>query len=409
MGKALDHIRVLDLSRVLAGPYCTQMLGDLGADIIKIEKPQAGDDTRLWGPPFMKDKNGNDSTESAYYLSANRNKKSLALDIKTKEGQEILHRLLEQSDVLIENFKTGGLDHYGLGYEQLKNKYPRLVYCSITGFGHTGPLAAEPGYDFIAQGMAGLMASTGEVEGQPMKAGVALSDIMTGLNAAIGILTALTNRDKTGQGQHVDVALLDSTLAAMTNLAQYYLTSGKPAKRYGNAHSTIVPYQTFAALDGHIIVCVGNNEQFQHFCAALKKPEWAEDVRFAHNKSRVANRDVLVPMIQTVLLTGSVAHWQNALHKAGVPCGPVNTMDNVFAMEQVEARQMKIEIEHPVNGSKIPLVGSPLKLSATPVAYDLAPPTLGQHTQEILKEQLGLSQADIDRLADAKVIQAAKI
>ena len=409
MKKSLGNIRILDLSRVLAGPYCTQMLGDLGAEVIKIEKPGTGDDTRLWGPPFLKDKDGNDSSESAYYLSANRNKKSLAVDIKTKEGQDILHKLLENSDVLIENFKTGGLDKFGLSYEKIKSKHPHIVYCSITGFGQTGPLAQEPGYDFIAQGLGGLMASTGEIGGAPMKAGVALSDIITGLNAAIGIMAALHARSETGKGQHVDVSLLDCTLAAMTNIAQYYLTAGTPPARYGNAHSTIVPYQTFTAKDGHIIICVGNNEQFKSFCAAIGQSAWADDARFAENKNRVINRATLVPMIEQVIAGGGVQSWLDKLHKAGVPCGPVNTMDKVFGMEQTQARAMEISMDHALTAEPVSLVGSPLKLSDTPVSYEHAPPILGQHTAEILRDVIKMPAEDIRRLQDQNIIEIRKI
>lgn len=408
MKKSLADIRVLDLSRVLAGPFCTQILGDLGAEILKIEKPGSGDDTRSWGPPFLKDKNGEDSTESAYYLSTNRNKKSLAIDIKTKQGQEILHKLLEHTDILIENFKTGGLEKYGLGYTQLRKKHPRLVYCSITGFGQTGPLAAEPGYDFIAQGMAGLMAITGEPDGAPMKAGVALSDIITGLNAAIGILAALHNRQETGEGQHVDVALLDCTLAALTNLAQYYLTSGQVAPRFGNAHSTIVPYQTFAAKDGHIIIAVGNDEQFKRLCTVLGQPAWAKDQRFEHNSARVFNRDALVPLLEAAIATRPLQYWLEAFMKADVPAGPVNSIDKVFAMDQIQARQMQIAMKHPLAPTPISLIGSPLKLSETPASYDNPPPFLGQHTQEILEKLLGLSADEVEKLERSGVIETAK-
>ena len=408
MKKSLANIRVLDLSRVLAGPFCTQILGDLGAEILKIEKPGTGDDTRSWGPPFLKDKNGDDSTESAYYLSTNRNKKSLAVDIKTKQGQELLHKLLEHTDVLIENFKTGGLEKYGLSYKQLRKKYPRLVYCSITGFGQTGPLAAESGYDFIAQGMAGLMAITGEPDGTPMKAGVALSDIITGLNAAIGILAALHSRSETGKGQHIDVALLDCTLAALTNLAQYYLTSGKVAPRFGNAHSTIVPYQSFAAKDGHLIIAVGNDEQFKRLCQALGQPSWAKDERFAHNSGRVLNRDVLVPLIAGAIAARPLQYWLDALIKADVPAGPVNTIDKVFAMDQIQARQMQIAMKHPLAPAPVSLIGSPLKLSETPVSYDQPPPYLGQHTKEILEKLLGLSADEVEKLERSGVIETAK-
>lgn len=409
MKKSLENIRVLDLSRVLAGPYCTQMLGDLGAEIIKIEKPGSGDDTRTWGPPFLKDKSGNDTGESAYYLSINRNKKSVAVDISKKEGQEIIHQLLGNCDVLIENFKAGGLKKYGLSYDDLKKKYPKLVYCSITGFGQDGPLAEEPGYDLMAQAMAGLMASTGEPGGAPMKVGVALSDIITGLHAAIGILAALHAREETGEGQMVDVALVDCTLASLTNLAQYFLTSGKPAPRYGNAHSTIVPYQAFETKDGHIVVAVGNNEQFARFCKILGHEEWAKDERFAKNTARVVNREILIPMIESAVKTKNSAEWIEKLREADVPGGPVNRMDEVFAMDQVQHRGMEISMEHTAAPKSIKLVGSPLKLSKTPVSYAFAPPVLGQDTQEVLEKMLELSADKLAGLEKAGVIERAKL
>lgn len=405
--KSLSGLKVLDLSRVLAGPYCTQMLGDLGAEILKIEKPGSGDDTRFWGPPFLKDKHGNDTQESAYYLSINRNKKSVAVDIKTKDGQDILHGLLSKCDVLIENFKVGGLVKYGFGYQQLKAKYPKLIYCSITGFGQTGPLAHEPGYDLMAQAMAGLMSVTGEPDGAPMKVGVALSDIMTGMNAAIAILAALHHRDKTGEGQHIDVALVDSTLAALTNLAQYYLTSGQPAKRYGNAHSTIVPYQALKTKDGYIVVAVGNDGQFARFCKILGKPEWAGDERFAKNPARVANRDTLIPLIENEMVRKNSADWVTQLQEADIPGGPVNRMDEVFAMEQIRHREMEITLPHAVSPAPVKLVGSPLKLSQTPVSYELSPPVLGQHTQEVLEKWLGLSADRLTDLEKSGIIETA--
>lgn len=404
MKKALENIRVLDLSRVLAGPFCTQMLGDLGAEILKIEKPGAGDDTRFWGPPFLKDKDGNDTTESAYYLSANRNKKSVAIDIKEPEGQKLIRALIATSDIVIENFKVGGLEKYGLGYEQLRGEFPHLIYCSITGFGQTGPLASEPGYDFLAQGMAGLMACTGAPDGAPMKVGVALSDIMTGLNAAIGILAALHAREKTGQGQMVDLSLIDCTLASLTNIAQFYLTSGKNAPRLGNAHSTIVPYQVFETKDGHIIIAVGNNDQFGRLCACVGKPDWAKDERFAKNSARVLNRETLVPMIAPLIRGKSTQDWLDLLRDADVPCGPVNTMDQVFADPQVQARDMKIEMKHALSPDPMALVGSPFKLSATPVKYELAPPVLGQHTREVLEKILDLTPDEIAQLKKRDVI-----
>ena len=407
MKKALAGLRVLDLSRVLAGPFCTQILGDLGAEVIKIEKPGEGDDTRLWGPPFLKDAQGRDTTESAYYLCANRNKKSVAIDLKSAEGQALIHRLLEHCDILIENFKVGGLEKYGLGYAQLKEKYPALIYCSITGFGQTGPLAHEPGYDFMAQALSGLMASTGAPDGEPMKVGVAVSDIMTGLNAAIGILAALHHRERTGAGQMVDVALTDTTIAALSNLSQYFLTSGQCAPRLGNAHSTIVPYQAFETKDSHIIIAVGNNEQFKRFCQILGQPGWAADARFAKNQSRVINRDILVPMICAIMKTKTTDAWMKATIDADIPAGPVNSMDKVFAMEQTQARGMEIRMNHPLAPAPIALVGSPLKLSETPVSYETAPPVCGQHTQEVLEKLLNLKPDEIDALKNAGVVQTA--
>jgi crotonobetainyl-CoA:carnitine CoA-transferase CaiB-like acyl-CoA transferase len=404
MKKSLEGIRVLDLSRVLAGPLCTQILGDLGAEIIKIEKPGEGDDTRLWGPPFLKYQEGQDTTESAYYLSANRNKKSVAIDLKHPEGQALIHRLIAQSDILIENFKVGGLEKYGLGYAQLKTQYPSLIYCSITGFGQNGPLASEPGYDFLAQGMGGLMTATGTASGPPTKAGVAVSDVMTGLYAAIGILAALQHREKTGAGQMVDVALLDCTLSAMTNIAQYYLTSGQIAPRVGNAHSTIVPYQDFESVDGHIIIAVGNNGQFARLCQAIGKIEWAEDARFKTNQARLKNRDVLVPLLADILKTKTTADWLALMLDADVPAGPVNRMDEVFAMKQIQAREMQITLPHGLTGKDISLVGSPLKLSETPVSYALAPPVLGQHTDAVLKALLHLDADNLKALRDKGVI-----
>lgn len=394
MALALEGVRVLDLSRVLAGPVATQILGDLGAEIIKIERPGSGDDTRQWGPPFLEG-----TAESAYYLGANRNKKSLSLDISTPEGQTVIHQLLQNTDVLIENFKVGSLKKYGLDYDSLKSRYPALIYCSITGFGQTGPLASEPGYDFIAQAMGGLMASTGAVDGEPMKAGVAVTDVMSGLYAVIGILAAL----QSGKGQHVDIALLNVTLSAMTNLSQYFLTSGTPAKRYGNAHSTIVPYQCFKARDGHIVIAVGNDTQFRRFAAAVGQIQWADDPLFSTNVARVANRFLLVPQIEQALLHKNVGDWIEIFRAQDVPAGPVNTMDQAFAQEQVTAQEMRISLPHPAAPDGIDLVGSPLKLSETPVSYRSAPPTLGEHTDEILAS-LGYTPAQITGLRAARII-----
>lgn len=397
MSGPLNGLRVLDLSRVLAGPACTQILGDMGADVIKVERPGMGDDTRKWGPPFLKDSEGNDTSESAYYLSCNRNKRSIAVDITTKAGQEIIHKLLEKSDVLIENFKVGNLNKFGLGYDQVSARHPHIIYASITGFGQNGPLAPEPGYDFLVQAMGGLMAATGEPNEAPMKAGVALSDIMTGLYTAIGILAALNERNKSGLGQHVDLSLLDCTLASMTNLAQFYLTSGKVAPRLGNAHSTIVPYQAFKTADGYVIIAVGNDTQFRRLSEALNQ-NWADDERFATNRARVLNRADLTPQIETIMAQKSTAHWTDLFREIDVPGGPVNTMDQVFEQDQIAAREMKITMEHSATSKKIDLVGSPLKLSRNPVEYRLSPPTEGQQTRDILHSILMMKDDVIDNL-----------
>ncbi len=394
----LKGLRVLDLSRVLAGPYCTQMLGDMGAEIIKIEKPFAGDDTRFWGPPFLKDKVGNNTNESAYYLSINRNKKSVAIDIAHPEGQEIIFKILESCDVLIENFKVGSLTKYGFSYDHLKDRFPKLIYCSVTGFGQDGPLASEPGYDLVSQAMGGLMATTGEPDGAPMKAGVAVSDILTGLHAGVGILAALNHRHKTGKGQHIDLALLDCTLATMTNLAQYYLTSSTVAARQGNAHSTIAPYQAFQAKDGWLVIAVGNDHQFSKLANLLAIPELTKDDRFKTNSLRVLHKEELTEIISANLKTRTVAEIVAACRDLDIPAGPVNSLDQAFAEPQVAARDMKIKIED------VDLVGSPLKFSDTPVSYVLKPPGLGADTHEILSD-LGYQENDIRDLASARIIQ----
>jgi crotonobetainyl-CoA:carnitine CoA-transferase CaiB-like acyl-CoA transferase len=404
MASPLEGIRVLDLSRVLAGPVCTQILGDLGADIIKIEKPGEGDDTRSWGPPFLKDKDGNDTHESAYYLSCNRNKKSVTIDISKPEGQKIIHALAAKSDVLIHNFKVGGLDKYGLGFGTMHAAHPHLIYTAISGFGQNGPLSSEPGYDLMAQAMGGLMGHTGPEDGDPTKAGVALVDVMTGLYAAIGTLAALHAREKTGKGQMVDLALLDVTLASMTNIAQYYLTSGKAPKRYGNAHATIVPYQSFEAKDGHMVIAIGNDHQFRKFVGALGKPEWADDSRFAHNDARVKSRDTLVPLIAAILATRGVEDWVSLMRDIDIPAAPVNSIDKVFAIDQIAARGMQIDMPHPQSPAPIRLVGSPFHLSGTPISYRLPPPVMGTHTEDVLTSVLGLSLADLAVLKEQKII-----
>lgn len=402
--KALNGVRVLDLSRVLAGPYCTQMLGDLGADIIKVERPNIGDDTRRWGPPFLKTENGQDSTESAYYLSTNRNKKSIAVDINLPEGQALIHQLLAQSDVLVHNFKVGGLEKFGLEYAQLKTQYPQLIYCAISGFGQTGPMAKEPGYDFLAQAMSGLMACTGEPDAPPMKAGVALVDVMTGLNATVGILAALNAKQHTGKGQMVDLSLLDCATASLTNIAQYYLTSGENAPRQGNAHPSIVPYQSFETADGHIIIAVGNDTQFQRLATVLDAPQWAHDPLYQTNAARVAHRDTLTTLITQQTRKQPTQYWLDIFKQHQVPCAPVNRMNDVFELEQIQAREMAITMTHPLSTEPVSLVGSPIKLSETPVSYDHAPPTCGQHTQQVLANELGLSEEEIVRLREQGII-----
>jgi crotonobetainyl-CoA:carnitine CoA-transferase CaiB-like acyl-CoA transferase len=376
---ALEGLKIVDLTRVLAGPICTQMLGDLGADVIKIERKGLGDDTRAWGPPFLKDQNGQDTSESAYYLSANRNKKSITLDLSNADDLKKLHALLQDADVLVENFKKGSLEKLGLGYEQLKTLYPRLIYCSITGFGQTGPLSSEPGYDFMIQGMCGLMANTGEINGTPSKAGVAVVDYVTGQNATIGILTALQARARTGKGQLVDVALLDSALAMMTNLAQFTLTSVENPKRVGNAHTTIVPYNAFKAQDGWIIIAIGNEHQFKKFANFVGHPEWTTDPRFMTNSARVTNRYTITQAIEDIIAKAPCQYWIDGLLGVDVPCGPILNVKEAFATAQAKARDMTIEMPHKYG--RIKLVGCPIKLSETPATYRLPPPTNGQDNQ----------------------------
>ncbi|MGX4643415.1 CaiB/BaiF CoA transferase family protein [Massilia sp. SYSU DXS3249] len=405
--KALGHIRVLDLSRVLAGPWCSQNLADLGADVIKIERPGSGDDTRAWGPPYAKDADGRDTSEAAYYLSANRGKRSVTVDIASADGQALIRELARHSDVVLENFKVGHLKRYGLDYASLKAIKPDLVYCSITGFGQDGPYAHRAGYDFLIQGMGGLMSVTGERDelpgGGPQKAGVALTDLMTGMYATIAVLAALTHRDRTGEGQYIDMALLDTQVAMLANVGSNYLNSGKPPKRWGNAHANIVPYQTFACLDGHIIVATGNDGQYQKFVEAGGRPELASDPRFATNPLRVQNRDVLVPLLAEMVATRPRDEWIAMLEAVGVPCGPINDVGEVFANEQVQARAMAVELPHPSAG-KVKLVRSPMKMSATPATSEQAPPLLGQHTDEVLREVLGRSGDEIAALRERGVV-----
>lgn len=407
MPGALSHIRVLDLSRVLAGPWAGQILGDLGAEVIKIERPRTGDDTRHWGPPYLKDQQGDNTSEAAYYLSANRNKQSLTLDFTQLEGQRIIRDLVAECDVLLENFKVGGLAAYGLDYESLKAINPKLIYCSITGFGSDGPYANRAGYDFMIQGLGGLMSLTGRAEDEegagPVKVGVALTDILTGLYATVGVLAALNHREQSGQGQHVELALLDVQVACLANQAMNYLTTGVAPKRMGNAHPNIVPYQDFPTADGDIILTIGNDGQFRKFAEAAGHPEWASDDRFASNKARVAHRKELIPLIRQVTVFRTTAEWVALLEQAGVPCGPINDLAQVFADPQVQARGLRLDLPHPLAGS-VPQVASPIRLSETPVEYRKAPPVLGEHSEAILQELLGLGFDKILSLRQAGVI-----
>ena len=404
---ALSHIRVLDLSRVLAGPWCAQNLADLGADVIKVERPGAGDDTRHWGPPFAKDAHGNETDESAYFICINRNKRSITIDIAKPEGQDIIRKLAEQSDVVIENYKVGGLVKYGLDYESLKRLKPDLVYCSITGFGQTGPFAHRPGYDFIVQGMGGFMSVTGEADdfegASPQKAGVALADIFTGMYASSAILAAIIHRDHTGEGQHIDMALLDTQVAVMANVGSAYLTSNELPKRWGNASATIVPYQTFPTSDGWMILAAGNDRQYRHFVTVGGEEHLADNPLYVSNPLRVQHRKQLVPLLEAMTRKKTKADWITLLEKANVPCGPINNMKEVFENPQVIARNLQINVPHPTVGD-MKLLGSPMKLSKTPTELRMAPPTLGQHTNEILHDRLNLDEDAIAQLRKKGII-----
>ncbi|HSE77794.1 MAG TPA: CoA transferase [Alphaproteobacteria bacterium] len=406
--QSLAGLRIFDLTRILAGPTCTQLLGDLGADVIKIERPGVGDDTRKWGPPYLKDRHGRESHESAYYLSSNRNKRSLTLDIARPEGQVLARRLIGECDVMVENFKVGDMAKYGLAYEQLKPVAPRLVYCSITGFGQSGPYAPRAGYDLLAQGMGGIMSITGQPEGtpgsEPMKVGVGIADVMTGMYSTVAILAALRHRDATGEGQWIDMALLDTQVAWLINEAMNYLLSGEVPKRRGNAHPNIVPYQVFPAADGYVLLAVGNDGQYRKFCEFAGAPELADDPRFASNPLRVKHRATLVGIVTDLTKRKTRQEWVDGLARLGVPCSPVNDVAQVFDDPQIVHRAMKQTMRHDGLGADMPFVANPIRMSATPPRYRRAPPLCGQHTDELLRELLGLRDDEIAQLRAKGVV-----
>jgi len=407
MAGPLSHIRVLDLSRVLAAPWAGQNLADLGADVIKVERPRKGDDSRAFGPPWLKDGEGADTRESAYFAAANRGKRSITLNLAKPQAQALVRRLAQRVDVLLENYKYGDLDRYGLGYADLQKLNPGLIYCSVTGFGHTGPYRDRPGYDFMIQGMGGLMSITGERDdlpgGGPQRVGVPIVDIMTGMYASIAVCAALAHRAQTGVGQHIDMALLDTQVAFLANQAMNYLATGEAPGRLGNAHPNIVPYQTFRTRDGDIILACGNDNLFAKFCDIAQCPQFKDDARFSTNARRVENRAALGPLLQQVFLERTTAEWVELLETAGVPNGPINRIDQVFEDPQVRARGMKLELPHATAGT-VPLVASPMRFSATPVQHAAAPPVLGQHTEAVLHAELGLSDAEIEALRADEVI-----
>jgi crotonobetainyl-CoA:carnitine CoA-transferase CaiB-like acyl-CoA transferase len=398
----LTGLKILDLSRVLAGPWCGQILADLGAEVIKVERPGAGDDTRHWGPPFLHDAAGQPTDIAAYYLAANRGKQSIAVDMTTAEGQQIICKLACNSDVLLENFKRGDLARYGLDYPALHVLNPGLIYCSVTGFGQTGPNADRPGYDYIIQAMAGLMSVTGTPETGPLKVGVAVADLTTGMYAAIGVLAALQHVRSTGEGQHIDMALFDVQLSWLANQNMNYLAAGTTPGLLGNGHPSIVPYQDFATSDRRLIIAVGNDKQFAQLCAVLEHPQWASDSRFAKNAARVVHRDLLVPMIDDLTRQKSSAHWQAALDGCGIPCGPINTIAEAFASDQAQARDLRVRLPH-TSAGHVDTVANPIKFSATSIEYGAAPPALGAQTMAVLKS-LGYNESEITALAEKSIV-----
>ena len=400
----LEGIRVFDLTRILAGPSCTQMLGDLGADVIKIERAGAGDDTRNFAPPYIKDDEGNDTSEAAYFCTANRNKRSVTLDISKPEGQALAKRLIGTSQVLVENFKTGGLEKYGLSYDDLKDEFPGLIYCSITGFGQTGPYAMRPGYDVLIQGMSGLMSLNGDPDGEPMKAAIPVADLMAGMYAGVSINAALRQREITGEGQHIDIGMLDVMVSFTTIMGMNYLATGNNPPRLGNAHPNIVPYQAFETSDGAIILAVGNDGQFQRFCKVAECEELPANPDYATNGARLKNREQLVPIIKDIVKQKPMDFWLKELEANTVSCGPIYKLDQVFSNEHVLARDMKIEMEQPVTGAHVPLINSPIKMSGTPVSARLAPPTIGEHTDSVLQELLEMDEGELSKLREQGVI-----
>jgi crotonobetainyl-CoA:carnitine CoA-transferase CaiB-like acyl-CoA transferase len=404
--KALSHIRVLDLSRVLAGPWCTQNLADLGAEVIKVERPGSGDDTRGWGPPWMKDENGKDTADSTYYAAANRGKKSVTVDIASSEGQSLIRELAVSSDVLIENFKVGDLKRYGLDYASLAQLNPGLVYCSITGYGQDGPYAHKPGYDFVFQGLGGFMSITGERDdlpgGGPQKAGIAIADVMTGMYASVAILAALNHCSVSGQGQYIDMALLDCIVALGGNQVTGYFASGKVPHRYGNAHASLVPYQVFDTADGQMVVAVGNDVQWQRYCAAIGRDDLASDERWRKVASRIIGREELIPELARTMLTRTSADWIARLEASDVPCGPINNYKQVFEDPQVRHRGLRVDI--PRAGADVATIASPLRLQGTPPAYEQAPPFLGQHTDEVLEKVLGKTPSELLALRERGIV-----
>lgn len=401
----LQGIRIMDLTRILAGPTCTQLLGDLGADIIKVEKPVDGDDTRGWGPPYLQGKDGEDTRESAYYMASNRNKRSIGVDIANPEGVKLIKSMLSNCDAICHNFKVGGLDKYGLGYEDIHAEFPHLVYLHISGFGRTGPYAKRAGYDMLAQGVGGIMSLTGPVDGDPHKVGVGIADVMCGMYATSALLAALRHRDQTGKGQLIDLALLDTQVAWLINEGVNYLTWGKDPVRRANAHSNIVPYDVFPTADGYVILAIGNNGQYQKFCDFAGKPEMATDERFLTNDLRVRNRDEITPLLRQMTVMKTTDEWVNGLAPLGVPSAPVNTVPQAFNDPQIQHREMAIDMDHPASQDGVcHLIGNPINLSETPVSYRRPPPMVGEHTEEVLKEMLNLDDATIEKMRADKII-----